>query len=318
MKKRNLLILWAVCSILAVTLTGCQNLEPLVGIVPGPNSSNPYTPTPFRPVLSTATTAPSVTPSATFTPTITFTPTPIPCAGEQGRVEVYPAAESGAPLDFRIYLPPCYGVQADTVYPVLYIIHGQTYNDDQWDRMGLDETAETMIQAREAAPFLIVMPLEVNTYANIYAEPFGTILAKELVPWIDQNFNTCAERECRALGGLSRGGAWALHIGFEIWDVFGSIGAHSTPPFTGDDRLLPIWLETIPPGQIPRLFLDAGDKDWFLQYTLTYIDLLDRYAVPYEWNFNQGAHDEDYWSAHTGDYLRWYTQPWNERFEKLP
>jgi enterochelin esterase-like enzyme len=318
MKKQNLLFLWAACCMLMIGLTGCQELNQFVDTAPGASESNSQTPTPFLPVLPTETPRPSVTPLPTQTATATFTPTAIPCAGEQGRVEIYTAVESGAPFDFRIYLPPCYDLLAENDYPVLYMIHGQTYNDDQWDRMGLDETAETMIHARDAAPFLIVMPLEVNTYANPYNNRFGTILSEQLVPWIDQNFRTCAERDCRAIGGLSRGGAWALHTGFDYWDVFGSIGAHSTPPFTGDDYWLPIWLGDIPPGQIPRLYLDAGDKDWFLQYTLAYLELLDRNEVPYEWNFNQGAHDEEYWSAHTGDYLRWYTQPWNERFDKLP
>lgn len=62
------------------------------------------------------------------------------------------------PLDYRIYLPPCYNTQAHLRYAVLYLIHGQSYTDDQWDRLGADEVAEQLILTGEIGPFLIVMP----------------------------------------------------------------------------------------------------------------------------------------------------------------
>ena len=108
------------------------------------------------------------------------------------------------------------------------------HQEDQWDRLGLDEAADAMIMANEAPPFLIVMPLEVNTYEDIYTASFSKDLVEGLVPWMDANYSTCAERTCRAIGGLSRGGAWALRLGFLHWDIFGSVGLHSTPPFTAD------------------------------------------------------------------------------------
>ena len=39
-------------------------------------------------------------------------------------------------LPFRIYLPPCYGQPEIRDYPVLYLLHGQTYRDDQWVNLG--------------------------------------------------------------------------------------------------------------------------------------------------------------------------------------
>ena len=63
------------------------------------------------------------------------------------------------PLSYRIYLPPCYDEMEDARYPVLYLIHGQNFNDDQWDRLGVDESADALIAAEEMSPLLIVMPL---------------------------------------------------------------------------------------------------------------------------------------------------------------
>jgi len=63
-----------------------------------------------------------------------------------------------APLVYRIYLPPCYEEDTDQSYPVIYLIHGQTYSDTQWDRLGVPETADRLIRTGQVPPFIVVMP----------------------------------------------------------------------------------------------------------------------------------------------------------------
>ena len=53
------------------------------------------------------------------------------------------------PLSFRVYLPPCYDFDESTRYPVLYFLHGQSFNDDQWDRLGADEALDELIAEGE-------------------------------------------------------------------------------------------------------------------------------------------------------------------------
>jgi enterochelin esterase-like enzyme len=211
-----------------------------------------------------------------------------------------------------VYLPPCYDANRSTRYPVLYLIHGQTFGDDQWDRLGADEAADALISSGQAAPFLIVMPLERDTYEDIYSGPFEWDLIEGLIPWIDANYHTCAERSCRAIGGLSRGGAWAFRLGFLHWELFGAIGLHSTPPFTGDPEHLSGWLASIPQGELPRMYMDTGRSDWYLVQTSRLENLLVQENVPHEWYLNNGTHDEEYWSAHVENYLEWYSRAWRE------
>ena len=261
--------------------------------------------------------SPTSRPTSTFTPTSTNTPTgapsdtPDPCLFRQGQIESHTVEFSNpAVLTFRVYLPPCYGAQDGYRYPVLYLIHGQTFKDDQWDRLGIDEAADTLITEQESPPFLIVMPLEADTFEDIFTASFRNDLVEGLVPWIDANYPTCTERICRAIGGLSRGGAWALHLGFTHWEIFGAIGLHSTPPFTGDPNRLAGWLKQIPADQVPRIYMDTGKRDRFLNETSQFEQLLVQYGVPHEWYLFNGTHEEAYWSAHVSDYLAWYTQPW--------
>jgi enterochelin esterase-like enzyme len=217
-------------------------------------------------------------------------------------------------LAFRVYLPPCFDASLPETsavrYPVLYLIHGQTFADDQWERLGIGAAADALIQAGTAPPFLIVLPREADTFADIYLSSFRQDVIEGLIPWMDANYPTCTARACRAIGGLSRGGAWAIHLGFSNWILFGAIGAHSTPPFNTDARLLPGWLAQIPEGQAPRIYMDAGRRDPYLQMASAFEQQLTEVGVAHEWYLFNGQHDEAYWAAHAADYLAWYTRPW--------
>lgn len=305
MKKRWQWML-PVCCLVLVFSQGCvlQQKFPFA-------ASTPPTPTPFQAQSPTA--RPSPTPTSLPSPTLlpSATPTALACRTSPGRVEVFEEtfATSSRPFHFRVYTPPCYG-QEQARYPVLVMIHGQSFSDDQWERLGIAAAADALIHAGQAAPFLIVMPREANTYQDIFESTFASDITAGLLPWLDARYTTCAERACRAIGGLSRGGAWALRIGFTRWDIFGAIGLHSTPPFIGDPNRLPGWLAEIPAGSMPRIWMDTGRADWYLRPTTQFEQILTSNGVPHEWYLFNGTHEEDYWSAHVSDYLRWYTQNW--------
>jgi len=213
------------------------------------------------------------------------------------------------PLAFRVYLPPCYGVDPTLRYPVLYLLNGQTFTDDQWDRLGADETASALISAGELPPFLIVMPHDAG-WRRPDMDGFDEALVEALVPWIDTHYPTRPEREYRAIGGLSRGAAWAVHLGLSRWDLFGSVGAHSLALFWADIPYLSPWIDAIPTASLPRFFLDAGRKDPDLVSIQEFEQLLSEKHVPHTWRLFTGYHDETYWSAHVEGYLRFYGEEW--------
>jgi enterochelin esterase-like enzyme len=148
------------------------------------------------------------------------------------------------PMEYRVYLPPCYDQQSERRYPVLYLIHGQNYNDDQWDRLGVDETLDGLVATGEIPPFIVVMPRD-RSWAQPEVDMFGRVVMETLLPWIDKSYRTLPERRYRAIGGLSRGAGWAIHLGLSEWESFGAIGAHSLPVFWTDLPHLKEWLDTI-------------------------------------------------------------------------
>jgi enterochelin esterase-like enzyme len=221
------------------------------------------------------------------------------------------------PFGIRVYLPPCYDAFPSKHYPVLILLHTQSYNDDQWDRLGADEVADKLISTGEAPPFIFVMPRESNYMEDDKVSSFGNALIEALIPWLDEEYQTCTIRECRAIGGISRGGAWAIRMGLMNWELFGSIGAHSLSPFPGDFYESPYWFREIPEGEWPRIYLDMGTIDDLMSPAGLFEDRLTKYGIPHEWIINTGTHNEDYWGAHVEDYLRWYTFPWKGLFEDV-
>jgi len=215
------------------------------------------------------------------------------------------------PLVYRIYLPPCYDEQPELYYPVLYLIHGQTYADTQWDRLGVPEVADRLIAAGEVSPFIVVMPRD-----RVWLEPtednFGLAMEQSLIPWVDEHYRTIPEREYRAVGGLSRGGAWAIHLGLSHPELFSAVGLHSGFVFHSDVQPVHLWLYNLPEGLLPRIYMDIADADRpeIVQSATWLEELLTRYDVPHDWHIFAGEHEEAYWKAHVEDYLRWYSQEW--------
>ena len=127
---------------------------------------------------------------------------------------------------------------------------------------------------------------------------------------VDDNHRTLTTPDSRAIGGISRGGAWALHLGLNHPELFGAIGGHSASIFYSDKNMLQRNLLILPADQRPRIWLDAGDMDIELGLIAPFEEFLTQNNIPHEWHEYVGWHEEKYWAAHVHDYLEWYTQDW--------
>lgn len=255
----------------------------------------------------------SETPYPSPIPPSAILPKTLACLKEKGLIEKG-ALDSDLlrqPLEYSLYLPPCYRLQNNRRYPTLYLIHGQSYTDDQWLRLGAAEIADTLIQRGEIPPLIIVMPRD-RAWEQPTQDKFGQVLVDQLIPYIDQTYPTLSGRRYRVIGGLSRGAGWAIHLGLSHWELFSAIGGHSLAVFWTDTPHIPGWLDSIPPQSLPRIYLDIGDKDRpaILNSAIWFEELLTRKNIPHEWYLFSGYHEEAYWRAHLEQYLRWYALEW--------
>jgi enterochelin esterase-like enzyme len=226
---------------------------------------------------------------------------------EEGLLET-----TNPPQAYFIYLPPCYNERTGQRYPVLYLLHGQTYTADQWVRLGAADALNDLIRSGETQPFLIVFPDD--RYWNLPpGAGFGQRLVESLIPYIDSAYRTLPERDHRAIGGLSRGGGWALRLGFTRWDLFSVIGLHSPAVLQGDASQLDGWIAAIPPASRPSLFMDIGEDDQELKLAREVESLFTANGLAHEWRLYSGAHTEEYWSAHVREYIEWYAGQWNDQ-----
>lgn len=292
----NMLILILAAAVLS-GLSACAPIaRPILPVAPSP-----------LPPFSTAS-LPPISPDSL--PPLTHTPTAIPsCTDSLIETAHLPTERLPEPMQFRVYLPPCYAENSDKRYPVLYLLHGQTFTEDQWQRLGAPETADRLIIAGEVSPFIIVMPYN-KSWKQPTEDKFGEALVEELIPYVDANYRTQPDRAARTVGGLSRGGGWAIHLGLTRPDLFAAFGAHSPVVFWADSARINDWLAAIPPESMPRIYLDIGDNDRELEIALWLEELLDQENIPHEWHLYPGYHEESYWQAHVEEYLRWYAAGW--------
>lgn len=255
----------------------------------------------------------TLNPTATASPTTTPTPQPTPCT-EAGRVEAgsFPSAVAGGNHRFSVYLPPCYALDGLT-YPALYLMAGNIHDENKWVELGLAEEADRAI-GQGMPPLIVVMPDGGWLANNSSGGPgsYETLILEELIPHIETNYCVWGDPGARAIGGLSRGGYWALEIAFRFPERFVSAGGHSAAlldSFAGPEVNPQQTALSRDLGDL-RIYLDIGSEDYLRANTIQLHEEMLAAGVAHDWQLNEGQHVDAYWSAHIPDYLAWYTASW--------
>ena len=147
-----------------------------------------------------------------------------------------------------VYTPTGYDQSSRARYPVLYLLHGAGENERGWFEQGrANFILDNLIAAQRAKPMILVVDTGYAAYASAGAttnQPgpgnpmrgtaaFEEVMLRELIPTIDAHYRTLAEREQRAMAGLSMGGMQTLQLTLRHLDQFAWIGAMSSPPRQG-------------------------------------------------------------------------------------
>ncbi|WP_132053434.1 alpha/beta hydrolase-fold protein [Pseudocnuella soli] len=173
-----------------------------------------------------------------------------------------------------VYTPPGYE-KGNTKYPVLYLQHGWGENETSWGIQGkANLIMDNMIAEGRTKPFIVVMTYGMTNTggrpggpprpaaapaggaapaagsapaparpatpgggmaAMIANNGFQEVLVDELIPYVDAHFRTIANRNGRAMAGLSMGAAETKYITLNKPDVFGYWGLFSGGNYTPED-----------------------------------------------------------------------------------
>jgi enterochelin esterase-like enzyme len=215
----------------------------------------------------------------------------------------YDSKTVGTKRKMQVYTPPAYSKEKK--YPVLYLLHGIGGDETEWQRFATPNILlDNLIADGKAPPMIVVMPNgraqkndraegNVMSTAPAFAN-FERDLLDDVIPAIEARYSVQADREHRALAGLSMGGGQSLNFGLAHLDTFAWVGGFSSAPNTKPpEQLVPDPAATTK--QLKLLWLGCGNKDGLIRISQGVHSYLKEKGVPHVWHVDGNAHDPTEW-----------------------
>ena len=189
-------------------------------------------------------------------------------------------------------------------FPVLYLQHGMGEDETGWSKQGhMQHIMDNAIAAGEAEPMIVVMESgdikapfrggDNRAGFSEYGASFYKVMMNDLIPYIDANFRTLADREHRAMAGLSWGGHQTFDLVLNHIDTFAWMGAFSGAIFGLDVQKSYDGIFRDAEAfnkQIHCLFLSCGSEENFGTGKLA--DDLRKAGIKVDYQVSEGTHHE--------------------------
>jgi len=237
-------------------------------------------------------------------------------------------------MPYRVVLPNNYkSANEKTFYPVIYLLHGLTGHFDNWT----DKT--NLAQYAAKYNYIIVTPEGNNGWytdsGSVPADKYESYIIQELIPEIDKKFRTQADRNHRAIAGLSMGGYGAIKFGIKNPEMFALVGSFSgaigvaslTEKEIGTKGAIAESISGVfgaadsetrkqndifklvgemsaeKKGNLPFIYVDCGTEDFLFQNNREFVNLLVEKKVKHEFRQLPGKHDWAFWDAQIQEFL---------------
>ncbi|ASV32666.1 esterase [Maribacter cobaltidurans] len=225
-----------------------------------------------------------------------------------------------------VYTPPGYHESKED-YPVLYLLHGGGGDEEAWPTLGVAPTIlDNLINSGKAKPMIVVMtngnPTQASAQTISPKLPkveqsargmanmmFEKSLVNDVIPYIENNFRVKANKENRALTGLSMGGLQTINTSFENPNLFDYIGVMSMG--FADLSRFGIEVDHSKRAQQilalkeadPELYWIACGKDDFLyESVVTMRNELDKQDFDYKYRESIGGHTWSNWRIYLSEF----------------
>jgi enterochelin esterase family protein len=233
----------------------------------------------------------------------------------------YKSAAVGDQRDFYVYTPPGYDHRGKKLYPVLYLLHGFSDDSSGWTAVGRAHVIlDNLIAQGKAKPMLLVMPLGygapeiVSRGIPAFRDPalrqrnfdkFRDALLTEVIP----SYRVAADRNSRAIAGLSMGGAESLHTGLNAVNRFAWIGAFSSGGLGEDFNAAFPSVDAKVNAQLRLLWISCGKDDRLIDANRKFIAWLGSRQVHSALIETPGAHTWMVWRRNLAEFASLLFQP---------
>lgn len=217
-------------------------------------------------------------------------------------------------------------------FPVVYLLHGY----GGWYSNWITRAPELKNYADEYQT-IIVCP-DGNTGSWYFNSPvdstykYETHLAEEVVSYIDSHYKTIADKNHRAITGLSMGGHGALYLALRHPDIFGAAGSMSggvdlnesknkfeivkrigdtlTHAKEWHDMTVINLIENYTTTPVKIIF-DCGNKDIFIKGNRSLHQKMLLLNIPHTYTERPGEHNWDYWKGSLPYHLLYFRKFFN-------
>lgn len=230
---------------------------------------------------------------------------------------------------FTVYTPAGYE-EGKKRYPVLYLLHGAGGDENAWSELGrAAQIADNLIAQGKAEPMIIVMPngngaqkAVPGEYENSMQKPSfqnrrtmdGAIemaFPKDVVGYVDAHFRTIADKNHRAISGLSMGGFHTIYISANNPDMFGYIAPMSAAiNRQSRNQQQPEIYQNLEEKMVklfqkkPKLYLiSIGKTDFLYQDNVNFRKMLDDHGFKYEYFETDEGHIWANWRKYLNNML---------------
>ena len=242
--------------------------------------------------------------------------------GEHGFIYAsqFPSRIWGGVRNYHAYLPPCYGHDG-RAYPVLYMLHGSGHKDDMYIHLGLPQHIDQGIAEGRYPPFIVIMPDSGswNDATSGGERSVEGVTIQDLIPWVDSNFCTWNDAQGRSIGGISRGGYWALMMAFRHPELFTAVSGHSSHLQAPDpSHFNPLATYTTVNLAHMRIWMDWGEGDFLRAGQQLLHESLMNAGIAHSIKISAGGHANYYWFEHMREYMDWHAESWPIARESYP
>ena len=234
--------------------------------------------------------------------------------------QAYKSQSLGTDRKLMVYTPPGYE-NSTSRYPVLYLLHGAGSDESSWTQRGQAHVIlDNLIADGKLKPLVVVMPFGFAAARapgaargdaaenKMQREGFTKDFLEDVIPLIDATFRVYADRDHRAIAGLSLGGAQALALGLSHTELFSRIAAFSPAmgaannPATGGVDFENVLADAAKiNSQIKFLWVSCGTEDTLFQSVQQFSGQLSQHKVEHIFRVTGGAHTYPVWQRNLND-----------------